>query len=177
MLSYPRLRRGLAAATVLAAVATTTTATAAPAAQRATAPCNPAVSHAVIPAWARTGFSDPRPRVTHVLGRSGAIVAILFGGSVLHAPPASDVNNKILWVARKRNEFGDMHIRAQRMRGATLIGKPVWRVVGGGPGPSTIDLPAAGCWRFTLTWSTFGLSSGPSFRDTLDLRYVKPAHK
>ena len=52
--------------------------------------------------------------------RSGAIVAILFGGSVLHAPPASDVNNKILWVARKRNDFGAMHIRAQRMRGATL---------------------------------------------------------
>jgi len=49
--------------------------------------------------------------------------------------------------------------------------------VGGGPGPSIIDLPATGCWRFTLTWSTFGLSSGPSFRDTLDLRYVKPAHK
>lgn len=162
-------------AALAAVIAASTGATPAPAAEHSTTPCSPAVSHAVIPPWARAGFSDPRPRVTHVLGRSGAIVAILFGGAVLHSPPAADRSNKILWVARKRNDFGDMHIRAQRMRGRDVVGKPVARVVGGGPGPSIIDLPAAGCWRFTLTWSIFGLSSGPSFRDTLDLRYVKPA--
>jgi hypothetical protein len=173
----PKSRGGLLATGLVVLIAATTAAAPAPGAEHTTAPCSPAVSHAVIPPWARAGFSDPRPRVTHVLGRSGAIIAILFGGSVLHSPPAVDRNNKILWVARKRNDFGDMHIRAQRMRGTALIGKPVARVVGGGPGPSIIDLPAAGCWRFTLTWSTFGLSSGPSFRDTLDLRYVKPAHK
>jgi hypothetical protein len=171
------IRRGLAPAALLALAATAMAATPSAAARRETTPCSPALSTAVIPPWGRAGFSDPRPRVTHVIGRSGAIMAILFGGRVLYSPPAADRNNKILWVARKRNDYGAMHISAQRMRGTAAIGKPVARIVSGGPGPSAIDLPADGCWRFTLTWSKFGLTSGPSFRDTLDLRYVKPAHK
>jgi hypothetical protein len=123
------------------------------------------VSTAVIPVWARTGFSDPRPRVTHVVGRSDAIVAILFGGPVLHSPPAAGRNNKILWVARRKTSgLNTMYIRAQRMRGTAAVGAPVSRRVPGGPGPSAIDLPAPGCWRFTLTWK--------SGTDTLDLLYV-----
>jgi hypothetical protein len=101
--------------------------------------------------------------VTHVLGRSGAIVAILFA-TPLESPPATDHNNKILWVTRKQFDFGDMQIRAQRMRGTARVGAPVTRRVAGGPGPSTINLPASGCWRFTLAWK--------SGRDTLDLRYA-----
>ena len=112
-----------------------------------------------------------------MLGRSGGILAILFAPP-LHSPPAADRNNKILWVARKRFDFGDMRIRAQRMQGTTRIGKPIARRVAGGPGPSIIDLPAAGCWRFTLTWRTQGgTSAARGFSDTLDLRYVKPAQK
>jgi hypothetical protein len=34
----------------------------------------------------------------------------------------------------------------------------------GGPGPSIIDLPRAGCWRFTLHWARSV--------DELDLAYV-----
>ena len=139
---------------------------------RATTPCDGALQRGVLPAWARTGFSQPRPRIAHALGRSGNVLAILFA-SPLHAPPARDRTNKILWVARKPADFGDMRIVAQRMRGAASIGKPVVRGVPGGPGPSIIDLPAAGCWRFTLTWKTEG--GAGSFRDALDLRYVKPA--
>jgi hypothetical protein len=104
------------------------------------------------------------------------MLAILFANP-LSAPPATDHNNKILWVAHRQFDFGDMRIRAQRMRGTALIGKPVARRVRGGPGPSIIDLPAAGCWRFTLTWTTEGVSAGKTASDTLDLRYVKPAHK
>jgi hypothetical protein len=111
-----------------------------------------------------------------VLGRSGGIVAILFAPT-LHSPPLADRNNKILWVAHRQAGYGDMRIRAQRMRGAALIGTPVARRVAGGPGPSIIDLPAAGCWRFTLTWTTESTASaGTAISDTLDLRYVKPAH-
>jgi hypothetical protein len=54
-------------------------------------------------------------------------------------------------------------IRAQRMRGRRRVGVPVRREVDGGPGPSIINLPSAGCWRLSLTWS--------GHRDQLDLRY------
>jgi hypothetical protein len=169
-------RCGLLPAAVVAAVAASTTAATAPAAERAAMPCNAAVRHDVLPPWARAGFSEPRPRVAHVLGRSGDILAILFA-SPLHAPPAVDRNNKILWVAHKQFDFGDMRIRAQRMQGTAAVGKPVARRVPGGPGPSIIDLPAAGCWRFTLTWTTEGTTSPrTTVSDTLDLRYVKPGH-
>jgi hypothetical protein len=35
-----------------------------------------------------------------------------------------------------------------------------------GTGPSIIDVPAAGCWRLTFSWS--------GRRDTLDLNYLAP---
>jgi len=38
-----------------------------------------AVRQGVLPEWARTGFSDPRPRLPHVMGRSGEIAALVFG--------------------------------------------------------------------------------------------------
>jgi hypothetical protein len=50
------------------------------------------------------------------------------------------------------------------MTGSKRLGAPVVRRVTGSPGPSIIDLPAAGCWRLTLRWS--------GRVDTLDLRYV-----
>ena len=39
------------------------------------------------------------------------------------------------------------------MVGARPVGAPVLRRVQGGPGPSIINLPRAGCWRFTLRWA------------------------
>ena len=88
--------------------------------------CRSVVHKGVLPAWARTGFSDPRPRLPHVLGRSGEIAALVFGYP-LRSPAQKDRGNK--------------------------IGHPVTRVVVGGPGPSGIDLPAPGCWRLKLRWS------------------------
>jgi hypothetical protein len=37
--------------------------------------------------------------------------------------------------------------------------------VGGGPGPSIIDLPQAGCWHLALKWS--------GHTDTMRLTYKK----
>jgi hypothetical protein len=127
--------------------------------------CHSAVHHGVLPTWARTGFSDPRPRLPHVIGRSDEIAALVFGYP-LRSPPGKDRANKILWVSRRAvRPLSDLRIRAQRMEGRRRVGRPVIRVVVGGPGPSGIDLPAAGCWRLTLRWS------GRS--DQLDLRYVR----
>ena len=75
-------------------------------------------------------------------------------------------NNKILWVARSDpkpwSAFAHSRSAHDAARGSS--GRPVSRSVFGGPGPSIIDLPAAGCWRMTLTWS--------GRTDSLDLRYA-----
>ena len=91
-------------------------------------------------------------------------MAILFA-QPLEAPPAKTRNNKILWVAKDDIQtITDLRIAAQRMVGAQPVGARVTRVVSGGPGPSIIDLPAAGCWRLALHWS--------GHSDTLDVRYA-----
>jgi hypothetical protein len=133
----------------------------APASTRA---CHSAMRHGVLPTWARTGFSDPRPRMPHVLGRSGEIAAVVFGYPLL-SPPAKNRANKILWVSRRPIKPPDeLRIRAQRMRGDEPVGEHVVRVIQGGPGPSYLNLPARGCWRLSLQWS------GRS--DELDLDYL-----
>jgi hypothetical protein len=129
----------------------------------APAPCRAHVRFGVLPAWARAGFSDPRPKMPHVLGRSGDITAVVFGYPLL-SRPAVNRSNKILWVSRTRTRpFSDLRIAAQRMVGRHELGRPVARRIIGGPGPSIVDLPAPGCWRMTLRWS--------GHRDELDLRY------
>jgi hypothetical protein len=131
----------------------------------ATRACTPRIDFGVPPAWARAGFSDPKPRIPHVLGSNGEIVAILFGYPLV-SPPASRRANKILWVSRRPAPSVALYIRAQRMVGTQRVGPPVERIVRGGPGPSIVDLPMAGCWRLSLHWS------GGS--DTVDLRYRTP---
>jgi hypothetical protein len=133
----------------------------------ALAPCHSPVEKGVLPTWARTGFSDPRPRMPHVIGRSDEIAAVLFGYP-LASPERKDRGNKILWVSRRPTQRpSDLRIHAQRMRGRHRVGRPVVRVVPGGPGPSGINLPSPGCWRLTLQWS--------GRTDHLDLRYVSPS--
>jgi hypothetical protein len=133
----------------------------------AVTPCRPAVHHDVLPVWMRGGFSDPRPRAPYVLGKRGAIGAVLFAWP-LNAPPARNKNNKILWVPRHLSKSAAaLWIKMQRMEGARPIGSPVRRILTNGPGPSYVDAPTSGCWRLTLSWS--------GRRDTLDLAYVPPS--
>jgi hypothetical protein len=125
--------------------------------------CHPVVDKGVLPRWARAGFSDPRPRLPHTLGRRGDIAALMFGFP-LTAPPRKRVSNKILWVSRPDVRRGsDLRISAQRIYRTRRIGRPVRRRVAGGPGPSIVDLPRAGCYRMTLRWS--------GHVDRMDLRY------
>jgi hypothetical protein len=126
-------------------------------------PCRSAVRNGALPIWARGGFHPATQRIPHVLGRSGTIVAILFG-EPLQAPPPRTHNNKILWVSRIPVESPTrLRISAQRMNGTQPLGKRVRRSVAGGPGPSTINLPTPGCWRLSLTWA--------GRADTVDLHY------
>jgi hypothetical protein len=132
-----------------------------------TAACDARIDRGVLPDWARAGFSEAEPKVAHVVGTLGEVAAILFGDP-LSAPSSGDHANKILWVARRGSATAsDLEISAQRMDGSELVGRPVERRVPGGPGPSTIDLPDAGCWRMTLRWA--------DRTDSLDLEYHVPA--
>ena len=88
----------------------------------------------------------------------GLMLAILFG-TPLTAPPAADHNNKILWVAKVGAE-GAFSIDA-RLEGSD---RRFQREIGPAPGPSIVDLPAAGCWHLELRWG--------SYRDTISLRYA-----
>jgi hypothetical protein len=124
--------------------------------------CRSEVRVVVLPVWARAGFSAARPRMPFAVGSAGRIAAIPFGS--LNSPP-TDHNNKILWVShvRVRDVGANLKIQAQRMSGTTPVGRPVNRTVIGGPGPSIIDVPSPGCWRFTLRWS--------GWTDHVDLQY------
>lgn len=131
----------------------------------ATSACRPEVHHGVLPAWAQAGFSQARPQVPYLLGAAERIAAIPFAS--LDSPPAADHNNKILWVSRVATRYGHaLRIEAQRMNATKRLGAPVARKVKGGPGPSIINLPSPGCWRFNLRWS--------GWTDTLDLQYKAP---
>ena len=125
--------------------------------------CQASVARGVLPSWARTGFSDPRPRMPHAVARDGSIAALFFGDP-LRFPTPKHGSNKVLWVARHTPRGpSDLRISAQRMRGRRAVGRHVIRVVRGGPGPSYLNLPAEGCWRLTLSWSRH--------RDELDVRF------
>jgi hypothetical protein len=129
------------------------------------AACEAPIDRGVLPEWARAGFSEPDPQMPHVVGRAGDIVAILFGDP-LSAPPAPDRNNKILWVAKRIEGASDLRITAQRMDGTVALGQAVERTVSGGPGPSIVDMPVAGCWRLALAWGAVS--------DSVDLEYAGP---
>jgi len=122
--------------------------------------CASVVRDDAIPEWARTGFSGD-PRMPHVMSERGDIVAILFGYP-LSQPPRPGVSNKILWVAREPTQRDPMRIEARR----DGTGDPVAREVTGGPGPSIVDMPRAGCWQFALSWS--------GRTDSVDLTYTAP---
>jgi hypothetical protein len=80
---------------------------------------------------------------------------VLFVQLRVHQPPG--VHNKVLWVAR--GGYGPLHIRAQ-LQGTS---RTVTRLLPNGPGPSYVNMPAAGCWQMSLTWS--------GHHDTIALRY------
>ena len=113
-----------------------------------------------LPEWARAGFTPPDQPTTYFMGASGRIVGVAFGWPLRKAQPTGK-QNKILWIAG--SEGGPLRIIATR-EGS---GETVTREVEGGPGPSIIDMPSDGCWRFDLRWT------GGS--DQMYVRYGEPS--
>ncbi|MGC4813892.1 hypothetical protein ACLQ29_25450 [Micromonospora sp. DT228] len=140
--------------------ATTTTAGAASAATG----CHSPVEMESLPDWADAGFHGTS-RGPHVFGAKGDIVAVLFAHP-LRQVREDGSTNKILWVARASTTSPDPTAPSTLVITATLDGTAtrVTREVAGGPGPSGIDMPQAGCWHLDLRWS--------GHTDTMDLVYA-----
>jgi hypothetical protein len=116
--------------------------------------CASSVVYGSLPTWARAGFSPPSMAMPYVLGARGGIVAVLWAQhDPLVTPTPPGRNNKILWVSKLPLSAGSLEITARQLIGGTAVGAVQRRTVPGGPGPSTIDMPTAGCWQFTLRWS------------------------
>lgn len=103
------------------------------------------LTNAEPPQWAQSGWSvqegAPWP-VKWTLASSGDAVAFMFAGELVAGPsPRSDgSNNKVLWVIREPAPFV--------VEGAPLDRtEPVITIPGG---PSIVDAPTPGCWRFQL---------------------------
>ena len=128
--------------------------------------CAPAFAYGTLPTWARAGFNPPTMAMPYVLGARGDIIAVLWAQhDPLISPAPQNRNNKILWVSKTPDLTGDnLQITARRLIGGTAAGPVQQRIVMGGPGPSIIDMPAAGCWQFTLRWA--------GHTDTVDLAYA-----
>ncbi|WP_263732145.1 hypothetical protein [Cellulomonas sp. SG140] len=124
--------------------------------------CRTDYSPVPLPTWARGGFTPPDQPVPYVLSDRGDVVAILWADhDPLVAPPVAGRNNKILWVPRVASPVGTpLQIRAT----LTATGTTANRTVENGLGPSTIDLPAPGCWSLDLTWG--------DHHDHLELAYA-----
>ena len=117
--------------------------------------CASSVVYGPLPSWARAGFTPPSQAMPYVLGSRGNIVAVLWARhDPLITPTPPGRANKILWVSKLPLSGGSsLEITARQLIGGTAVGAVQRRTVLGGPGPSTIDMPTAGCWQFTLRWS------------------------
>lgn len=124
--------------------------------------CRTDYSPVPLPPWARAGFTPPDQPVPYVLSDRGDVVAIVWADhDPLVAPPVAGHNNKILWVPRVASPVGTpLQISAT----LTATGMTADRTVDNGLGPSTVDLPAPGCWSLDLTWG--------DHHDHLELAYA-----
>jgi hypothetical protein len=135
--------------------------------------CSP-IQTAVLPSWARAGFSEKEPRSRFVTSTSGAMVAIVFADPLI-SPARPDVGNKILWVPNTDNPAAsipsprsdyvagdlDLHITGRLENGTATM----HTTVVGGSGPSIVNVPQPGCWKFDLTWG--------NRHDTINIPYAR----
>jgi hypothetical protein len=125
----------------------------------ADAPCTYKLITRDLPTWARVGFHGPPFNVwPYVTSSRGDIVGVLFGSILAPPPSANEEQNKILWVS-KNPEAGALSVQGH------LIGTSENVDIGdiSSFGPSLVDVPKPGCWRFTLHWN------GPT--ETVDIVY------
>ena len=117
-------------------------------------PCTSTLTRGPLPTWAQGGFTPPDQPVYQVRGVDGSILGVVFEGPS-DDPSAKGHAKKILWVSSPLSESAPSPSDPDLRIHATLNGSDVAidRVISGGPGPSIVDVPAAGCWTVILKWS------------------------
>lgn len=114
------------------------------------------------PVWAQAGWNNAGGApwsVPWAFGTGGDAVAFLFARQLVagSSPRVDSTNNKVLWVAKGNPSS---FVVEAIPPGATQA------VITVNGGPSIVDVPAAGCWEFRLTW---GQPSGAGSTINLDV--------
>jgi len=100
------------------------------------------------PAWAQGGWNVVKGQpwsVPWAIGSGGNAVAFVFAMHLVagSSPRVDGSNNKVLWVAK--GSAANFVVEAIPPGGTQAA-----VTVNGGP--SIVDVPSAGCWKFQLTW-------------------------
>ena len=100
------------------------------------------------PVWAQGGWNAAQGQpwaVPWALGSGGHVVAFLFARELVAgtSPRVDGTNNKVLWVAK--GSTANFVVEGIPPSGT----QPAFTVNGG---PSIVDAPSPGCWKFHLTW-------------------------
>jgi hypothetical protein len=127
-----------------------------------------------MPRWTAPAFADSSPQlaatIPYAVSSKSRVVAVLFGHPLRAGAPGGR-GNKILWVVRYPRDGKPLHIRAVPLAGSAHAVSTL-RPADSSPGeiyPSLDNVPAAGCWIFTLRWN--------GHADTIALRYRSSRRK
>ena len=116
------------------------------------------------PHWAAT--ANP-PHIPYALAARGRAAGFLFGNPLRAGDPAHKAN-KILWIVASPRDGKPLRLSAHPVGATAPVVTSTWPA-NSEPGeiyPSIINVPAPGCWHFTLSWN--------GHSDTVDLRYISP---
>lgn len=115
------------------------------------------------PGWASS--ADPPP-TRYALAERAPAAGFLFGYPLMAGNPRP-YSDKILWVVASPRDGMPLRLTGHPLNAVKPVVSSTWPA-DSTPGqiyPSEIEVPAPGCWQFTLSWN--------GHTDTVDLWYVK----
>lgn len=120
------------------------------------------------PSWAsgkEHGFTGPN-QLIYAMSDRGLVVAYLYGHP-LAVQDLGSKRDKILWFVQDPGGRLTVEGRLNGSPGKTF--SQTVEAAGAGGFPSEVTVPVAGCWHFTLSWS----SDNTTQRDNIRLRYLQ----
>lgn len=115
------------------------------------------------PRWASS--ANPPP-IRYALAERGQAAGFLFGYPLMAGNP-QPYSDKILWIVASPRGGMPLQLTGHPLHAARPVVSSTWPA-DSSPGeiyPSDIEVPAPGCWQFTLSWN--------GHADTIDLWYVR----
>jgi hypothetical protein len=115
------------------------------------------------PRWASPASPPP---IRYALTGRGQAAAFLFGYPLMAGNPRP-YSDKILWIVASPRDRMPLQLTGHPLHAARPVVSSTWPA-DSSPGeiyPSDIEVPAPGCWQFTLSWN--------GHTDTIDLWYVR----